>query len=194
MNLAGKLNTLPESDSAALVSTMASKTAQYLWVVMVLSNELKLHEQEDFLMGEPKIERIEEVVIAVEDANEAAAYFKDLFGMEFSEGWELPHERIKVRSERIAGTQLQFIESTHPQGVVAKFINQRGEGLNHIAFRVSNLREMVRRLKAKGVRFIPDEVIEVADRELPVSKGKVGYIFIHPQSARGVLIELIESK
>ena len=72
-------------------------------------------------MEEPKIERIEEVVIAVKEPDEAAAYFKELFGMDFSFGWKIPHEKVKVRSEKIAGSQLQFIGSTDPKGVVAKF-------------------------------------------------------------------------
>ncbi|HBE45760.1 MAG TPA: methylmalonyl-CoA epimerase [Deltaproteobacteria bacterium] len=145
-------------------------------------------------MQEPRIEGIEEVVIAVRGADSGAKYFKDLFGMEFPFGWEVPHEKVKVRSERISGTQLQFIESTDPEGVVAKFIDERGEGLNHIAFRVSNLREMVKRLKIKGVRFIPEEPLEFKDKKFPLAKGNIEYIFIHPKSARGVLIELIEPK
>jgi methylmalonyl-CoA epimerase len=106
-------------------------------------------------MEEPRIEAIEEVVIAVNGADKAVEYFKDLFGLSFPLGWELPQEKIKVRSERIAGTQLQFIEATQPDSVVAKFIKENGEGLNHMAFRVKNLGEMVRRLKEKGVKFIP---------------------------------------
>ena len=145
-------------------------------------------------MEEPKIERIEEVVIAVKEPDEAAAYFKDLFGMDFSFGWKIPHEKVKVRSEKISGSQLQFIGSTDPKGVVAKFIDEKGEGLNHIAFRVTHLKELVKRLKAKGVKFIPEEVAEVENKNIPIGEGRADYIFIHPKSAYGVLIELIEPK
>ena len=140
-------------------------------------------------MKEPTIENIEEVAIAVKDVEKAAALFKDLFGMKFELGWEVPEEKIKVKSERIAGTQLQFLESTSPDGVIAKFIQSRGEGLNHIAFRVTNLKEMVSRLKGKGVRFIPEEPIEI---ENPWGSGLVAYILIHPKSAQGTMVELME--
>jgi len=53
-------------------------------------------------------------------------YFKDLFGMDFSYGWEVQGQKIKVRSELISGTQLQFIQATAPESVVAKFIKAKG--------------------------------------------------------------------
>ena len=145
-------------------------------------------------MEEPRIEAIEEIVIAVKDVDKAAKYFKDLFEFEFSYGWELERERIRVRSEVIQGTQLQFIQATDPESVVAKFIKTKGEGLNHFAFKVKNLPEMVKRLKKKGVKMVPDEIVEVdvTDKNTP-GKGKRGsFIFIHPSSAYGVLIELVE--
>jgi methylmalonyl-CoA epimerase len=145
-------------------------------------------------MKEPKIESIEEVVIAVKEADKAAAYFKDLFSIDFPSCWTIPGEKIKVRSGRISLSQLQFIESTDPDGVVARFIKEKGEGLNHIAFRVTNLRELVRRLKKKGVKLIPEEIVRVENTDIPFRSGKAEYIFIHPKSAYGVLIELVEAK
>lgn len=146
-------------------------------------------------MEEPKVVGIEEIAIAVRDADRAAEYFRDLFGMDFSFGWEIEGEKIMVKSEPIVGTQLQFIQATEPDSVVARFVNQRGEGLNHFAFRVTNLEEMVRRLKEKGVRLVPDHIIEVDIRQknMPLGGEKVKFIFIHPQSAFGALIELIEA-
>ena len=142
-------------------------------------------------MKEPAIQNIEEVVIAVEDAEQAVAVFEDLFGMKFQTSWEMPDEHMIVKSERISGTQLQFVQSTSPEGVIAKFIQSRGEGLNHIALKVTNLREMVSRLKGKGAKLIPDEPIEMKS---PLGEGTWAYIFIHPRSACGTLIELIETK
>ena len=145
-------------------------------------------------MNEPKIEAIEEIVIAVRDADEAAEYFKDLFGMDFSYGWKIPGQRIKVRSELIDGTELQFIQATDPESVVAKFIKSKGEGLNHFAFKVNNLKGMVKRLRDKGVKFIPEEIVEIdlTDKNTPIKGEKGSFIFIHPNSAYGVLIELVE--
>ncbi len=141
-------------------------------------------------MKEPAIENVEEVVIAVKDARNAVALFNDLFGMKFETEWDMPDENMIVKSERISGTQLQFVESTSAEGVIAKFIESRGEGLNHIAFKVTNLKEMVSRLKAKGVKLIPEEPIEMKN---PLGEGTWAYVFIHPKSACGALIELIET-
>jgi 4-hydroxyphenylpyruvate dioxygenase-like putative hemolysin len=103
---------------------------------------------------------------------------------------------VKVRSQVIGSTQLQFIQATDPESVVAKFITAKGEGLNHFAFKVKNLREMVKRLKAKGVKFIPEDVVEInlKDKKIPIKGEKAAFIFIHPSSAFGVLIELVEGR
>ena len=141
-------------------------------------------------MKEPAIQNIEEVVIAVKDVTKAVAVFQDLFGMKFEIEWDMPNENMIVKSERISGTQLQFVQSTSAEGVIAKFIENRGEGLNHIAFKVTNLKEMVSRLKGKGVKLIPEEPIEMKN---PLGEGTWAYVFIHPKSACGTLIELIET-
>ena len=141
------------------------------------------------------IEKIIEVVIAVTDVEKAATSFHDLFGVKFELEWEVPRENVKVKAATVLGTQLQLIQSTNPEGVIAKFIQARGEGLNHIAFKVSNLKEMVSRLKEKGVKFTSEEPIEIKNPVFnPVGEGLVDYIFIHPKSAHGTLIELIETK
>ena len=68
--------------------------------------------------------------------------------------------------------------------VIGKFIQSRGEGIHHIAFRVANLTETIARLKKKGVEFVPEN---------PVETKRGDYIFIHPKSACGVLIELMQT-
>ncbi len=142
---------------------------------------------------EPKVEIMQEVAIAVENKNmkQAVALYEDLFGFKFNLEWTLPNENIHVKAAKLGRTQLQIIESTSPEGVVAKFIQSRGEGLNHIAFKVANLQQMVAKLKKKGVKLIPEEPVAILPGT-PISRGS--YIFIHPKSAHGVLIELIESE
>jgi methylmalonyl-CoA/ethylmalonyl-CoA epimerase len=136
-------------------------------------------------LKEPKIESVEEIAVAVKEVTETAALFKELFGFKFESEWERPNWKMRVRSESIAGVQFQLLESTSTDGVIAKFIESKGEGIHHIAFRVTNLEEMIAQLKQKGVKFIPEKPVEI-----PSSS----YIFIHPKSARGVLIELIERR
>ncbi|AHF98074.1 MAG: VOC family protein [Desulfurella sp.] len=133
---------------------------------------------------------LEEVAIAVEDAKKTAEEFTMLFGIDFDYEWELPDEKLFVKSAKIGDTQLQFIESTYPDGVVAKFIQKRGEGLNHIALKVKNLDALIEKLQKNNIKLIPQQPIEV--NKLPPFNGAIRYIFIHPSSFHGVLIELIE--
>ena len=131
------------------------------------------------------VENIEEVVLAVEHQDEAVALFEELFGLEFRDSWMMPNYDIKVKSARVGDTQFQIVASTSPDAVIAKYIQDRGEGIHHIAFRVGNLDETILRLKAKGIKLVPEEPVR---REETSSR----YIFVHPMSIHGVLIELIE--
>ncbi len=133
---------------------------------------------------------IEEIAIAVHDAQKAAFDFFTLFGIDFDEQWELLDENLFVKSTRINGTQLQFIESTSKDGVVEKFIKKRGEGLNHMALRVKNLDALIEKLKSNNIKLIPEKPVRV--EKIPPFEGAIRYIFIHPSSFHGVLIELIE--
>ena len=77
-----------------------------------------------------------------------------------------------------------MLESTEPDGPVAKYIDARGEGIQHIAFRVENIEEAVQELKEKGVRMI--------DNEPRKGAGGARIAFIHPKESHGVLVELCE--
>jgi len=131
---------------------------------------------------------LEEVVIAVNSADEAAKDFKELFGFNFNNEWRLDNEKIRIRMEKL-NTQLQLMEPTSSDSVVAKFLERRGEGLNHIAFKVEGLDEFVKKARERGVRLVPEEPVEIVH---PLTGRRIRYIFIHPKSAHGVLIELIE--
>ena len=132
---------------------------------------------------------LEEVVIAVKSVDDAMKFFSDIFGFKFKYGWILDNERIRIRSERLGGTQFQLMEPTDKDSVVQAFLEKHGEGLHHIAFRVRGLENLVNRLRDKDVRLIPDKPIEIDN---PIGEGKLKYIFIHPKAAHGTLIELIE--
>ncbi len=140
----------------------------------------------DFVLG------VEEIAIAVHDAQKVALDFSTLFDVDFDYQWKLPDENLFVKSAKIGNTQLQFIESTSKDGVVAKFIEKRGEGLNHMALKVKNLDLLIKKLKSNNIKLIPDEPV-VVDKIPPFDRS-VRYIFVHPASFHGVLIELIEEK
>jgi methylmalonyl-CoA/ethylmalonyl-CoA epimerase len=130
------------------------------------------------------IKNIQEVVLAVEKQDEAVALFEELFGLEFKEGWDMPTYDMKVKAANVGETQFQIITPTKSESMIAKYIQDRGEGLHHIAFTVYNLDETVAKLKEKNVKLIPESPVAVEGRPLR-------YIFVHPKSAHGVLIELL---
>jgi methylmalonyl-CoA epimerase len=136
-------------------------------------------------MSDNEIDQIQEVVIAVKNATDAVNLFEELFNLKFDIEWQMPNEHMNVKAAQIGKTQLHIVESTASDGIIAKFIDSRGPGLHHIAFKVKNLKDWVARLKIKGVKLIPDE---------PIIYPQGSYIFIHPKSVCGVLVELIEHK
>ena len=130
------------------------------------------------------IENVEEVVLAVENQDEVVALFEDLFDLEFRDSWTVPADDMSVRCAHIGNTMFHIVSSMTENAVIARFIKDRGEGVHHIAFRVRDMDEIVTRLRQKGVRLVPEE---------PISFGPSGpsYIFVHPRSLHGIMIELI---
>ena len=130
------------------------------------------------------IENVEEIALAVEDPDGAVALFEELFDLEFNDTWTVPADSMSVRCAHIGSTMLHIVSSMSEDAVIAKFIRERGEGVHHVALRVRDMDEAVTKLREKGVRLVPEE---------PVSLGPSGpsYIFVHPRSVHGVLIELI---
>lgn len=130
------------------------------------------------------IKRVSHIGIAVEDLEEARAFFRDNFALPSSERenfGELHFSFIPME-----GTNVELLQSTEPDGQIAKFIGKRGEGVHHISFEVDDVQAELDRLKEKGIRLINEKPYLNAHQELVA--------FIHPKSTYGVLIELIQSK
>jgi LAO/AO transport system kinase len=98
---------------------------------------------------------------------------------------EIVQERVRVMMMAVGGSRIELIEATEPDSAVGRFLAKRGEGLHHIALRVPDLAAAVEKLKAQGVRLISEAV--------QVGAGGHRYVFVHPSSANGVLLELVEA-
>lgn len=94
-------------------------------------------------------------------------------------------EKVRVLMIPVGETRLELLEATADDSVIAKFIAKRGEGLHHVSLRVPDLSVAVAKLKAEGVRLISEEI--------KTGAGGHRYVFVHPSSAGGVLLELVES-
>ncbi|MGH9508568.1 MAG: methylmalonyl-CoA epimerase [Terriglobales bacterium] len=114
----------------------------------------------------------------------AARRFYEKLGLS-AEGEEVvPHEKVRVAMFPVGESRIELLEATTDDSAIARFIAKRGEGLHHVALRVPDLRAAVARLKQEGTRFVSEEI--------QVGAGGHRYVFVHPSSAGGVLVELCE--
>ncbi len=128
--------------------------------------------------------KIEHIGIAVKNINEANDLYSQLLGTEPYKSETVASENVTTSFFRTGPNKIELIASTTPDGVIAKYIEKKGEGLHHIAFDVDDIRAEMKRLKDQGFRLLNDEPKRGADNKL--------ICFVHPKNAHGVLIELCQ--
>jgi methylmalonyl-CoA epimerase len=128
---------------------------------------------------------IDHLGIAVKSLSAARQIYEKL-GLPISPEEVVEAEQVRLVMVPVGESRLELLEPTSEQSAIAKFIAKRGEGLHHVSLRVPDLTTAVERLKKTGVRLVSDEI--------KVGAGGHRYIFVHPSSAGGVLLELVESK
>ncbi|MGB9814297.1 MAG: methylmalonyl-CoA epimerase [Thermovenabulum sp.] len=130
--------------------------------------------------------KIDHIGIAVKDLEEAKKVYTDLLGLEVHGEEVVEEQKVKVVFIPVGDSEVELLESTDPEGPIAKFIEKNGEGIQHIAFRVDDIEKALEELKQKGVRLI--------DEKPRYGAGGAKIAFIHPKATKGVLIELCERK
>ena len=131
-----------------------------------------------------KIKHIDHIGIAVKSISERGKFYTDILGLKIEDIETVEEQKVNVAFLPITDSEIELLESTEPDGPVAKFIDSKGEGIQHIAYRVENIDEALEELKAKGVRMI--------DRKARKAAGGAKIAFIHPKETGGVLVELCE--
>ncbi len=132
------------------------------------------------------VSKIDHIGIAVESIEESLKLYTDILGLTL-EGTEVVEEqKVKTAFLPIGDTEIELLESTHPDGPIAKFIQKRGQGIQHIAFRVDDIEKALAEMKDKGVRLI--------DEKPRYGAGGAKIAFLHPKSTNGVLIELCQKE
>ena len=126
---------------------------------------------------------IDHLGIAVKSLAAAKSIYEKL-GMNVSAEEIVEHEKVRLVMVPVGESRLELLEATSEDSTIAKFIAKRGEGLHHICLRVPDLEGAVAKLKDDGVRLVSNEI--------KAGAGGHRYIFVHPQSTGGVLIELVE--
>jgi methylmalonyl-CoA/ethylmalonyl-CoA epimerase len=133
-----------------------------------------------------KVLKIDHIGIAVNNLEESLDFYSKVLGIE-NTGTEIVEEqKVKVAFLPCGDSELELLESTSPDGPVAKFIEKNGEGLQHIALRVDDIEGALNYLKEKGVRLI--------DEKPRYGAGGAKIAFLHPKATKGILLELSERK
>ena len=127
--------------------------------------------------------KIDHLGIAVRSLSSAKAIYETM-GLDISPEEVVEGERVKVAMVPVGESRLELLEPTSDDSAVAKFLAKRGEGLHHVSLQVPDLAASVAKLKKDGVRLVSDEI--------KIGAGGHRYIFVHPSSAGGVLLELVE--
>lgn len=130
--------------------------------------------------------KIDHIGVAVNNIKESLHIFKDILGMEFSGEEVVQEQDVKVAFLPVGESEIELLESTSPEGNIAKYIEKKGEGIHHIAFEVEDLDAMLEDLQKKGVRLI--------DKEARYGAGGTRIAFLHPKSTNSILVELCERK
>ena len=128
--------------------------------------------------------QIDHLGIAVRSLASAKALYEKL-GLSVSSEETVEHEQVKLVMVPVGESRLELLEAISPDSTIAKFIAKRGEGLHHVCLKVPDLTAAVARLKGDGIRLVSEEI--------KVGAGGHRYIFVHPASTGGVLLELVQA-
>lgn len=130
------------------------------------------------------IKKIDHIGIAVKDLESSKAFYENVLGLKVTAEEVVEEQKVKVAFIPTGDSEVELLESTTPDGPIARFIEKKGEGIQHIAFRVDNLEEKLAQLKAAGIRLI--------DEKPRYGAGGAKIAFLHPKSTNGTLIELCQ--
>jgi methylmalonyl-CoA/ethylmalonyl-CoA epimerase len=128
------------------------------------------------------IQKIDHIGIAVSNLDETLKLYCDTLGLEVEKTEDF--EGMKIAFIPIGDTEFELLQPTDPNGALAKFLEKRGEGIQHVALRVDDVEKSLEELKAKGLRVI--------DEKPRPGAGGASIAFFHPKSTHGVLLEICQ--
>ncbi|MBN1862652.1 MAG: methylmalonyl-CoA epimerase [Dehalococcoidales bacterium] len=130
------------------------------------------------------IRRVNHIGIAVKDIDSAAKVYADAFGLKVQDVEVMEAAGVKIALIPVGESKIELVEPTDPEGKIARFIEEKGEGLNHLAFEVSDIEAVLDLLKAKGVPLV--------DEKPRSGAGGARIAYLQPAAAGGVSLELVE--
>ena len=132
-----------------------------------------------------KLTHIEHLGIAVKSLDEAIPFYENTLGLKCYAIEEVAEQKVRTAFFKVGQTKIELLEATDPESAIAKFIDKKGEGIQHVAFAVEGLQDNLNELAAKGVRLIDAQPRKGAEG--------LNIAFVHPKSTFGVLTELCEN-
>lgn len=131
-----------------------------------------------------KVLKIDHLGIAVNSIENGKSFWTDVLGLKFEGTETVAEQKVTTAFFPVGESEVELLESTAADGPVAKYIEKRGQGIQHVAFRVADIEEALAELKAKGVQLI--------DQTPRVGAGGAKIAFLHPKATQGVLVELCQ--
>jgi len=131
-----------------------------------------------------EILKIDHLGIAVNSIDQGKNFWTDVLGLSFEGTETVEAQKVTTAFFPVGESEVELLESTAPDGPVAKYIEKKGQGIQHIAFRVKDIEAALSELKEKGVQLI--------DQTPRNGAGGAKIAFLHPKATGGVLVELCE--
>ncbi len=129
-----------------------------------------------------ELTHIEHIGIAVKNLDESIKFYENVFGLKCYAVEEVKDQKVKTAFFQIGETKIELLESTEHDGPISMFIEKKGEGIHHIAFKTIDLKSSLKELEEKKIRLIDEHPRKGAEG--------LNIAFLHPRAANGVLIEL----
>lgn len=130
--------------------------------------------------------KVEHIGLAVKNFAESIPLFEQLLSTRCYKTETVASEKVNTAFFQVGETKIELLESTDPDGVIAKFISKKGEGMHHIAFEVVDIEAEMARLRNLGFQLLNETPKKGADNKL--------VCFLHPKGTNGVLIELCQER
>jgi methylmalonyl-CoA/ethylmalonyl-CoA epimerase len=126
--------------------------------------------------------KIEHIGIAVKSLSESIPMFEKLLNSQCYKTEEVESEKVRTAFFRTGDSKIELLESTHQNGIIARYVEKKGEGIHHLAFEVEDIEAEMKRLQSEGFQLLHSQPKPGADNKL--------VCFLHPKNTNGVLIEL----
>ncbi|MGB9639487.1 MAG: methylmalonyl-CoA epimerase [Anaerolineales bacterium] len=131
-----------------------------------------------------QVKRVHHIALVVEDLEKTLTFWRDVMGIELSQIQDMPQEEAQIAFLPLQNSEIELVLPKNDDSGLGKYLAKRGPGIHHICFEVDDLDAIIARLKEKQIRLINEQP--------RTNQSGRRYIFIHPESTFGVLVELYE--